>query len=265
MARHRGSVDRFIADLAASGCHHFTTADLLSALGGSLAGAHASLRRLRARGEIATPVRSFHLIVPPEYRGLGCLPAEQFVPLLLEHLGEYGYASLLSAAELHGAAHHRPQAFQVMTMRNRRGIECGLVRVEFIARHDLASTPTILRNTPRGPLRIASAEATALELVGYADRCGGLDTVVEVLAELVESIDPMRLAVAAEAAPLAWAQRLGHLLEVAGQHAAAAPLAALIARRDPPYALLARSSPTAGHPHLPRWRLVANATVEAPE
>jgi AbiEi antitoxin C-terminal domain len=34
-----------------------------------------------------------------------------------------------------------------------------------------------------------TAEATALELAGYADQCGGLDNVASVLAELVESLD----------------------------------------------------------------------------
>jgi len=42
------------------------------------------LSRLAAKGAIASPAREFYLIVPPEYRGLGCLPAEQFVPALME-------------------------------------------------------------------------------------------------------------------------------------------------------------------------------------
>src|SRR5204862_425249 len=81
-------------------------------LGTSLAAVQAALRRLKRRGEIADPYRGFHVIVPPEYRRLGCLPAEQFVPQLMRVLGETYYVALLSAAELHGAAHQRPQAFQ---------------------------------------------------------------------------------------------------------------------------------------------------------
>jgi len=33
----------------------------------------------------------------------------------------------------------------------------------------MAATPVIDRNTPRGTLRIASAAATSLELVGYPE------------------------------------------------------------------------------------------------
>src|SRR5579883_1475975 len=97
----------FVAGIAASGRHHFTMAEAVRALGGSAPAVRASLRRLKARGEIADPYRGFHVIVPPEYRSIGCLPAEQFIPQLMEHLGEQYYVALLSAAELHGAAHQR--------------------------------------------------------------------------------------------------------------------------------------------------------------
>ena len=116
---------RYIVDLASRGRHHFTTEEAAVALGGSVPTTRAALRRLKAKGEIADPFRGFHVIVPPEYRRLGCLPAEQFVPQLMRHLDAAYYVALLSAAELHGAAHQRPQAFQVMVKTNRRAIACG--------------------------------------------------------------------------------------------------------------------------------------------
>jgi hypothetical protein len=74
----------------------------------------------------------------------------------MEYLGEYYYVALLSAAEFHGAAHHRPQTFQAMVRRNRRPLKCGEVRVRFVARNDLDRTQTVEKNTPRGKLRISS-------------------------------------------------------------------------------------------------------------
>lgn len=56
--------------------------------------------------------------------------------------------------------------FQVIVLRSRRGIACGGVRVEFIARQDMHATPVIERNTETGTIRIATPEATALEIVG---------------------------------------------------------------------------------------------------
>jgi hypothetical protein len=152
-----GAAANYIVDLAARGRYHFTTQEAAAALGSSVPTVRAALRRLKARGEIADPYRGFHVIVPPEYRRLGSLPADQFLPQLMQHLGEPYYVALLSAAELHGAAHQRPQALQVMVKTNRRAIECGEVRVQFISRKEMEDTAVAERKTPRGLLRVASA------------------------------------------------------------------------------------------------------------
>ncbi len=254
---------QFVSGLAASGRHHFTTDEAVRATGGSVAAVRASLRRLKAKGEIADPHRSFHAIVPPEYRRLGCLPADQFVPQLMAHLGETYYVALLSAAELYGAAHQRPQSFQVMVKRARRPLRCGEVRVQFLARKDLERTPVVEKNTPRGRLRVASPEATALELVGYADQCGGLDNVASVVAELVESLDGDKLAAAARACPIAWAQRLGYLLDLGGHREVAEPLVPLVEENARVVAPLVRARPRARAQRIDRWKLAVNASVEA--
>jgi hypothetical protein len=85
-------IPSYISGLAASGRCHFATEEAIAALGSLPVAARASLRRLWENGRVAMPFRSFHLIVPPEYRALGCLPADQFVPQLMEHLGLAYYA-----------------------------------------------------------------------------------------------------------------------------------------------------------------------------
>jgi predicted transcriptional regulator of viral defense system len=257
---HRAA--RYIASLAAQGRHHFTTEEAVRALGVSVAAARAALRRMKAKGEIADPFRGFHVIVPPEYRRLGCLPAEQFVPQLMAHLAEPYYVALLSAAELHGAAHQRPQAFQVMTQTNRRPLACGDVRVQFLARKDMAHTPVVERNTPRGHLRVSSPEATALELVGYADQCGGLDNVATVVSELVDRLDASRLIVEAKRSPVVWSQRLGYLLDITHHRALADALAPHVRARAKAAAPLVRSGSRAGASYAERWMLRVNAELE---
>ncbi|MHC1728414.1 MAG: hypothetical protein AB9866_20835 [Syntrophobacteraceae bacterium] len=49
-------------------------------LGSSDVAVHSAIQRLRGKGDIAMPYRGFYVIAPPEYRVLGCLPAEQFIP-----------------------------------------------------------------------------------------------------------------------------------------------------------------------------------------
>ena len=124
----------YIDRLASAGVYHFTTEKAAAALGSSPIAVRAAIRRSRAKGRLATPFRGFHVIVPPEYRTLACLPAEQFLPQLMEHLGLVYYAGLLSAARLHGAAHQAPMVFQAVVRENRQDIECGSVRVQFVAR-----------------------------------------------------------------------------------------------------------------------------------
>ena len=256
------SVATFITDLAARGRYSFSTVEAQGTLGVSLPAVRAALRRLKRRSEIADPHRGFHVILPPEYRRIGCLPAEQFVPDLMAYLGEPYYVALLSAAELHGAAHHRPQTFQVMAPKNRRPIECGAVRVQFVARRDLAIVPTVAMNTPRGQMRVSSPEATALDLVGYADQAGGLDNVASVLAELAERIDAAKLAEVARSCPAAWAQRLGFLLDQVERSDLADPLAAVVEDRASVVAPLVRKKAITGAPRIERWRIAANTTVE---
>ncbi|MCC7385069.1 MAG: type IV toxin-antitoxin system AbiEi family antitoxin [Deltaproteobacteria bacterium] len=255
-------VSTYIADLAARGRHHFTTEEAVAAIGGSVPAVRAALRRMKAKGEIADPHRGFHVIVPPEYRRLGCLPADQFVPQLMRHLREPYYVGLLSAAELHGAAHQRPQAFQVIMKTNRRPIECGEVRVQFVARNDMEGTPVVEKKTPRGPLRVASPEATSLELVGYAEQSGGLDNVASVLTELVEALDPKRLVVEARRSPVAWVQRLGYLLDLTEHGDLADKLVPHVRGHATVVAPLVRSRSRSGALRNDRWKLAVNASVE---
>jgi len=74
-----------IAGLAARGRYHFASSELRSALGVSEQAARQALSRVAAKGEIASPARGFYVIVPPDYRRLGCLPADQVLPALTEH------------------------------------------------------------------------------------------------------------------------------------------------------------------------------------
>ncbi len=205
-----------IAGLTTQGRYHFSTAEIARIMGTSPSATRSALRRLREKGLIATPHRGFHVIVAPEYRSVGCLPADQFLGNLMEHLGLSYYVAILSAARYHGAAHQQPQIFQVMVQKNRPPIECGDVRVAFAARRNIEEIPTQSFNTSRGPVLVSSPAATALDLIGYPAHAGGLDHSATVLAELYESLDPKELEFAAALSPTSWAQRLGYVLSFMG-------------------------------------------------
>ncbi|MCB1018998.1 MAG: hypothetical protein KDC27_03670 [Acidobacteria bacterium] len=257
-----GSAADYIEDLQVGGRLVFTTEEIVQALGKSVPAVRAQLRRLKEKGRIADPFRGFHVVVPPKYRRLGCLPAEQFVPQLMAHLREPYYVALLSAAAYHGAAHQKPQVFQVMLPKARRGLECGGVRVDFVARREMSGTPFVERNTPAGVIRIASPAATALELVGYPERCGYLDNVATVLAELAESVEPAALEAEARRAPVAWVQRLGYLLVLVEQNELADRLDRVLAAGKRFVVALAPWQRVEGVPRDTRWQLAINTDVE---
>jgi predicted transcriptional regulator of viral defense system len=209
------------------------------------------------------PYRGFYVIVPPEYRSAACLPASHFIPYLMEHLGEGYYVGLLSAAEYHGAGHQRPQVFQVVVAKNKPAITCGHVRVEFIARKNIRKVPTADFKTPRGYLKVSTPAATTFDLVGYPHHTGGLDNVATILAELGEKLEGKDLVSIAKVSPIAWAQRLGYLLELVGHHAKTEGLAAYIGRKNPIPTPLVPSRPFGGVAQLKPWRILVNAKVEA--
>jgi predicted transcriptional regulator of viral defense system len=259
----RQKARQYIDDLARSGQFLFSSGDARAALGVSAAAAKMALNRLAQRGLISSPARGFYVVVPPEYHSLHCLPPEQFVPTLMDRLGLRYYSGLLTAAEYHGAAHQRPQEFQVCLEHSRRSLGCGRVRVGFIARKLLKAVPTQSVNTPRGTLLVSTPEATALDVVGYQHRAGGLSQVVTVLAELSERIDADRLVAVASTAPPPWSQRLGFLLERVGASEKAAPLKAWVRSRARNYAKLQPEAARDDAVLDADWRLFVNAVVES--
>lgn len=253
----------FVSKLASRGRYFFTTAEAMKSFGSSLASTRAGLRVLKSRGEIAVPYRGCHVIVPPEYRAIGCLPPEQFIPTLMRHLQAPYYVGLLSAAEFHGAAHQRPQAFQVLTDAARPRIRCGQVHVRFFRRKQVDQVPTVSFDTPRGPVQVSTPEATGIDLVAFARSCGGLDLVATVLAELAESIHPEKLAeIAGVIAEPPWIQRLGFLLEKVGSGHDTDPLAQVVERLKPRYTPLQPGVAKDNRRRDARWRLLVNVEVE---
>jgi predicted transcriptional regulator of viral defense system len=253
----------YITGLAAAGRYDFGSREAQQALGVSPAAAKLALNRLAKQGLVASPARGFYVIVPPEYRSLRSLPADQFIPALMQRLGLSYYVGLLSAAQYHGAAHHRPQEFQVMLAKSRRPIVSGAVRVAFIVRKNIAAVPVQSFNTPRGTVVVSTPEATAVDLIGYPDHIGGLDQAATVLSELAERLDPGKLVAAAQTAPIPWAQRLGYLLVKAGAGQRAVALKSYVQQNARQTAVLLPKAPRKNAVRDEEWKLFINVDVEA--
>jgi predicted transcriptional regulator of viral defense system len=249
--------------LQASGRYTFTRVEAAKALGLSDIALKNALWRLARTGRVASPRRGFYAIVPPEYRVAGSLPAAWFIRDLMEYLGRPYYVGLLTAASLHGAAHQAPQEFQVVTDRPFGVIEIGRVRIRFVKKVHLPRTPTIGVKTPTGEMRTSTPEATALDLVRYPEHCGGLSNVATVLQELAERLDGAELVRVAEAdGEVAYAQRLGYLLDRAGRQEVARALAEWVDARSPRVTPLSPGAAITGAKRDARWRVAVNEEVD---
>jgi len=256
------TLSEYIDSQASKGRYSFTIEEAMNTTDSSYTATLAALRRLIRKGFVASPYRGFYVIVPPEYRHIGCLPPEQFVPDLMKRLGIKYYAGLLSAAEFYGASHQRPQVFQVVSNKNRPAINCGKVSIKFIARKNVEKMPTIERNTPRGHIIISSPETTTFDLVGYSGHCGALSNIVTIFSELNEQLRAEEIEKIAPLSPVSWSQRLGYLFEISGNMKLTESLSDYVKTHAKDYTLFSLSSKSQETTRSSRWKLIINEFVE---
>jgi predicted transcriptional regulator of viral defense system len=257
------NLSSFVDALQAKGRYVFEREQAMRALGVSEAALKLAAQRLVRKRRLAMPRRGFFVIVPLEYSVAGAPPASWFLDDLMKYEQAPYYLGLLSAAALHGAAHHQPQESHVVTDKQLRPAEVGRSRLRFFLKRELARTPTEQQRTETGTLRVSTPEATVLDLVRYARSLGGLGGVAPVLAELSERLDPQRLVSAAAVdVELSVVQRTGYLLDRVGAKDKTAPLAEWLAAQRPRRTLLrAGSGPRRGTADG-RWDILENEHIE---
>ena len=248
-----------------------TLDDVVELTGLSRGAAKEAMRRARAAGHFFLPAPGLYIPIPSEYSTWGVVPAMDFIDQLMSFLGRRYYVALLSAAELHGAAHQRPQVFQVMVDARVADREIERVRLQFSVSADLDAVPVTLKNSRTSQVRVSTPEATVLDLAARPRQSGGLSNVATVLGELVEDskLDPSKLSAAAALYPLAVVRRVGWLLDRVNDYVDTSDLA--VPLRDLVQAgslegrravdLLAAGGLRRGRTNS-RWGLVENADVE---
>jgi predicted transcriptional regulator of viral defense system len=180
----------------------------------------------------------------------------------MKFLGQLYYVALLSAAEIHGAAHQRPQTYQVMTSRPTRDVVAAGLRIRFFKKENLTATPTIPTRTFTGDILVSSPAATAFDLVAYARRVGRLNRVMTVLQELGENIEADGLVTAAKTVESACVQRTGWLLDKAGFEPLTGKLNEWFVSQATKVVALDPSRPAKGCVRDRKWRVIVNAEAE---
>jgi predicted transcriptional regulator of viral defense system len=224
---------------------------------------YQALRRLQKNGWLAMPRSGFYLIVDPEHRQMGALPATTWIDDLMRFHGATYYVGLLSAAAMHGAAHQQPQELQVVSGAVLRPVTVGRVRIRFFFRRRMANAATEEIKTSSGFIPVSTPEMTACDLVRYRKGVGSIDHVATVLTELAERINAERLfAVAKKGEEMPVIQRLGYLLERTGHVDLTGELHKLLEKHQTKMVVLEPGSSEAVTGRDLRWRVVVNASVE---
>lgn len=222
-----------------------------------------ALHRLAQKKRVVSPRRGFYVIVPLEYRIQASPPASWFIDDLMKYLGSPYYVGLLSAAELHGASHQKPQEFQVISNKALRKIHVGRLKIRFIKKCRIQKTPTMNIQTATGHMCVSTPEATAFDLVRYIGISGALSNVATILAELAESLDAAKLLLAAQSeVGIASIQRLGYLLEFLGFADLVSSLWEWFSQQKR-YPILLQPGPKKSYDGKdPRWSVIVNEKVE---
>lgn len=110
------TLQKWIEDRAIHGFPTFSVEDVRAAdLCSSEQILQNELSRLSSNKTIASVYRGYYVIIPTQYVLRGTVPATYYIDQLMSYLQKPYYVCMLSAAEMLGAAHQRPQQFSVMT------------------------------------------------------------------------------------------------------------------------------------------------------
>ena len=186
------TVREWVYESEITGRSTFSYAEISAALPSySRAGLSTELSRLIRSGVIASVHKGFYVTIPTRYKATGIVPPLYYVDSMFRYLNKPYYVSLLSAAQLYGAAHQKPLVSFITTVLTR--MSTSKVKnpyMSWVYRKHIPDASLIReRKGEWGTFRCSSPELTAMELVQYEHLVGGLSNVATVLAELVESVD----------------------------------------------------------------------------
>ena len=173
------------------------------------------LNRLVRKKDITAVHKGFYVRIPAHYMKREWMPPDFYIDQLMKYLGKPYYIGLLSAGELLGAAHQRPQRFCVFTtfpVANTSERTNPIIAWNY--RRSIPEELLLRKNSETGEIRYSNAELTALDLVQYSQYIGGLSRAATVLAELLEKTDFKHASATLFSVGTVTAfQRLGYIIE----------------------------------------------------
>ena len=246
--------------LLSEGTNTVTVEEIASRTGATHNAVYLGVKYATDRKRLFSPARGLYVIVPPEFRSIGVVPATHFIDPMMNHVGMEYYLGLASAAGWWGSSHHASQEFQVIVNGRLPNRTIGHVRLRFVSRSRLDDKAIRRVPGPRTMLNVSTPDLTAVDLAANPAHVGGLSNVATILAELPD-LEGQRIATLAKHRTRADARRLGWLLSLVRPDI---NLRALTTLADPQHGqptLLASNKPRTGHVDTD-WNVLLNTNVE---
>lgn len=173
------------------------------------------LFRLSSQGIVSPVYKGFYVIIPPHYASKRMIPPIYYIDQLMKYLNKPYYVSLLNAAEIHGAAHQRPQRFSIMTVFPKSTVSLSKNNaLIWVYRKEIPRDFLLSKNSETGVIYYSNAELTAIDTVQYEQYIGGLSRAATILEELTEKLDFSGASNNLfDYTSIATIQRLGYILE----------------------------------------------------
>lgn len=262
------TLSQYLEKLISEGRHHFTTEELQTSLGMNKNTVSATLSRLGKRKRVKILRKGFGIIL--NFGGREPDPS-YFIDEMMAHIGVKYYIGLLSAAQHWGAGHQGVMRYQVVVDRPVYKVSFEKMKIEFVVRTVNFPEKELKRvGGAGGYFKISSPELTAVDVVHFSRKSGGLNNVATVLEDLSERLGKDALLQVCNniKTPTVSLQRLGFLFERILKKKEYAKIVeqALIKRRSVPvYLSQAKSKANpkmSAFEYDEHWKLYINTKVE---
>lgn len=253
----------YIRHLLGIGHYTFTRAEAAQALARQGSALDKILQRLKHSGWLLSIGDGFFVIIDPLHQGIGSIPISWFLEAWAKFKGLEYYVGGLSAAEAHGAAHQRPQSFQIVVNRNMRPFRIPSINIVFLYKKRIVSEMWGQHKVPTGVYRVSTPELTAYDLLTLRKACPSIDhvaTIYKELGEVMRADGLMKLFdFRCETAIL---QRLGWLLDFTGWAKLTGKLSTKLKTGRLNWVLLQPGLAGLGSRNE-KWRIIENTDVQS--
>ncbi len=188
------NLDKYLLQIRSKGRFYITLSELEKNSKLSYKAIQQTIFRAKKSGKIAQIRQGFYVIIPPEYSISGILPIYLYIDDLMSYLKRNYYLGLFSAAILHGAGHQQTMNTQLIIERpSLRMIKNKKLEIEYFTKNRWNKNDIIEKKTDAGYIKVSSPELTALDLIYFHKRIGGISRTLTILEELSEVINPTRM------------------------------------------------------------------------